>query len=182
MKKFVLASASPRRREILMKEGFNFDVIPSNVEETGFEDLPPYLYAKALAELKSKDVYGKVMRPALGADTVVAIDGKILGKPADRSENEAFLRLLSGKVHHVYTGFALTVDGETTSGYADTSVEFFQLSDEVINAYLDSGSGLDKAGGYGIQDGFSLVKKIEGSFTNVVGLPIEDVKKLLELL
>ena len=178
--RFVLASASPRRRKLLSDAGFSFDVIPSDAEEIKGAGLSPEKVASSNAVLKAEDVYNKTKRPCLGADTVVAIDGVILGKPADRSENALFLRKLSGRTHQVVTGYCLIKDGEKFSGTVTANVRFNRLTDELIDAYVASGNGLDKAGGYGIQDGFDLVESIDGSYTCVVGLPMEAVTRLLE--
>ena len=182
MSDLVLGSASPRRREILQDAGYDFTVVPAICEEFPCGDLSPVEYVKALALAKARDVFARVDKPTLGADTVVVLDGRILGKPANRSVNAQFLKDLSGKSHYVYTGFAIVKDGLEVVDFDCTEVVFNHLSDVLIKAYVDSGLGLDKAGGYGIQDGFDLVDKIVGSFNNVVGLPIEKINKLLKEL
>lgn len=179
MKDFILASASPRRREILHSAGFTFTVIPSSVKEPSFKGGSVISYVEGLAEIKAKDVFSRQTKPCLGADTIVVFDGNILGKPANRSINEQYLRMLSGKSHYVYTGFALVCPTKISIGYDVTEVFFNTLSDDFIHDYVASGDGLDKAGGYGIQNG-SLVQRIIGSYTNVVGLPIEKITKLLK--
>lgn len=176
---FVLASASPRRKRLLEEYGFKFTVRPSVAEEKNDFSLPPQDLVVRLARAKANDVYKIEKMPTLGADTIVVFDGKILGKPADRSENESFLRKLSGKTHQVYTGFCLITEDKTYSGYDVSNVRFRSLSDDEIAAYVKSGKGLDKAGGYGIQDGEGLVDSIDGSYTCVVGLPMEVVGALI---
>ena len=175
----ILASASPRRRKLLEDAGFEFEVMPSRAEEIKDDLLPEELAAKN-ASLKAEEVFSRVHEPCLGADTIVVFEGKILGKPADRSENARFLKNLSGKTHQVVTGYCLiTKDGKTV-GKVTSDVVFNVLSDGLIKAYVDGGFGLDKAGGYGVQDGFDLVKSVRGSYTNVVGLPMEAVGELLK--
>ena len=177
---FILASASPRRKMLLSEAGFEFEVCPSRAEEIKGEDLPPEKLATRNAEIKAEDVYARKKMPCLGADTIVVLDGKILGKPADRSENARFLKKLSNNTHQVVTGFCLIVDGKKYVGSVTSDVTFNDLTDELIISYVDGGYGLDKAGGYGVQDGFALVRRIDGSYSNVVGLPMEAVSKLLK--
>ncbi len=118
----------------------------------------------------------------LGADTVVSIDGTLLGKPIDREDAERMLRTLSGIEHSVTTGYAVFTEGFSETGSVTTKVLFENLSEETINAYLDSGLWQGKAGAYGIQDGFPLVKSYDGDYDNVVGLPITEINKTLSLL
>ncbi|MBR2933071.1 MAG: septum formation protein Maf [Clostridia bacterium] len=182
MKHFILASASPRRREILAEHGYDFTVIPSNTEETVCDELEPVEYVKLLAKQKAVEVFSRTKQLTLGADTIVVLDGQILGKPANKSINAQFLKNLSGKSHYVYTGFAIVDKDLLIVDVDKTRVEFNSLTDKDIKLYVDSGLGLDKAGGYGIQDGFNLVKEIEGSFYNVVGLPIEKINQTFKEL
>lgn len=183
---WVLASASPRRRELLAELVDSFTIIPSNAEEIVEGNPTPAELVKALAKLKATEVAsreecaGKIV---IGADTVVALDGKILGKPKDEAEATAMLKALSGRCHEVYTGVCFiypTAMGKNVKVAADgTKVYFATLSEEQIAAYVASGSPMDKAGAYGIQDG-DLVERIEGSFSNVVGLPLELCGKIIE--
>ncbi len=182
MKKFALASKSPRRREILERLGYQFDIIPSFKEEKMDLTKSCYDIAKNLAEVKAKDVFEKTKMLSLGADTIVVLDGKILGKPANKSINKEFLQNLSGRYHEVITGWAVVGEGVFLSGYDVSKVLFNELSLEDIEKYVESGLGLDKAGGYGIQDGFGLVKKVEGSIDNVIGLPSEIIDGVLKKL
>lgn len=183
---WILASASPRRKELLAELIDNFDIIPSQADENLEGEFTPESLVKALAELKAKEV---ALRPEnagkmiIGSDTVVAFDGKVLGKPKDEADAFRMLKMLSGKAHAVYTGVCFACQGE--NGYyadvraAKTDVYFENLTDEWIAEYIRGGSPMDKAGAYGIQDG-GLVQKIEGSYTNVVGFPIELVKEMMK--
>ena len=177
---FILASGSPRRRQLLKDAGFDFEVCPSHAKEIKGDNMEPEEVAMKNAVIKAQDVYVAGGKPCLGADTIVVLGGKILGKPADRSENARFLKMLSGNTHYVITGFCLIVDGVMFVDKVVSEVTFNDLSDELIKAYVDGGYGLDKAGGYGAQDKFALIKNVNGSYTNVIGLPMEAVSKLLK--
>ena len=182
---YVLASASPRRKQLLAGLIKDFEIIPSNADEHA-EGLSPRALVCTLAKRKAKEV---AMRPenrgkiVIGSDTVVAFCEKVLGKPVDETDAIRMLKMLSGQEHAVYTGVCLAlytgVELRVFTAADKTAVHFETLSDEWINAYVQGGSPMDKAGAYGIQDG-GLVKKIEGSYTNVVGFPVELVKELLE--
>ncbi len=182
---WILASASPRRKELLGELIEKFDIIPSQADENVDERSPERL-VRALAEKKATEVAiraeneGKIV---VGSDTVVAYEGEILGKPKDEKDAFRMLKILSGKAHFVYTGvcFARQRGGKLTliTQADETKVYFNDLSDEWIEQYIQSGSPMDKAGAYGIQDG-GLVKKIEGSYSNVVGLPQELVKEMIK--
>lgn len=176
----ILASGSPRRRELLGHLGVPFRVVVSGEAEESAERDPARL-AGELAGLKA----GAVARAHPGlvvvaADTVVAVDGELLGKPADRAENAAYLRRLSGRTHQVYTGVTvLSAHGEW-SGVERTDVTFRALSEAEVAHYAATGEGLDKAGGYGIQGiGMVLVERIAGDYSNVVGFPLALVTALL---
>jgi septum formation protein len=175
----VLASISPRRREILSRLGLRFRVVPSVVEETRLPGEAPDAFALRMASAKADDVTGRLRvsdepTSVLGADTVVVIDNQVLGKPRDRSETHAMLRALNGREHQVITAVALRGVG---SGYCDrvvvsTAVWFRELDEDTIEGYAASGEGADKAGAYAIQGlGAGIVDRIEGSYSNVVGLP-----------
>lgn len=175
--KLVLASASPRRRQLLSEIAPTFSVVPSAFEECGGSDAKET--ALAFARGKAEDVFSS--HPdclVLGADTVVSLDGNILGKPKTKEQARAMLASLSGREHSVYTGVCLLKAGARRECVVETKVTFYPLREDFIEAYIQSGSPFDKAGGYGIQDG-GLVKSYEGSYTNVVGLPLEKVKELL---
>ena len=184
MKNFILASGSPRRKEILSREGYKFEIIPSDKEDAFDKTCSSKKFPVRCAISKAADVYSRSGKQAvvLGADTVVSIYGEILGKAADRDEAEKMLRKLSGKKHVVTTGYAVLTENFSETGSVDTEVMFNDLSDETINAYLDSGLWKGKAGSYGIQDGFPLVKSFSGDRDNVVGLPISAIKPTLDLL
>lgn len=181
-----MASASPRRKELLAELVKDFDVIPSLADENVSGHSSPEALVKTLAELKAKEV---ALRPenaekwVIGSDTIVAFGEEVLGKPKDEQDAFRMLRMLSGKAHAVYTGVCIAragLDGYRALVRADkTDVYFEDLSDEWIWAYIRGGSPMDKAGAYGIQDG-GLVKKIEGSYTNVVGFPVELVQEMIK--
>lgn len=181
--KWILASASPRRKELLAELITEFEILPAKGEEK-MQNIDPKALVQMLAAQKSKEVSslesskGKLV---LGADTVVALDGEVLGKPKDAADAVRMLERLSGRSHHVYTGVCvtLTTDAGTRSwqGADDTEVVFETLSKTKILSYVETGSPMDKAGAYGIQDG-GLVKEIRGSFSNVVGLPLELCERL----
>ncbi|MFC4425426.1 Maf family nucleotide pyrophosphatase [Deinococcus navajonensis] len=176
----ILASGSPRRRELLGSLGVPFVVQVSGEDEDSGETDPARLAAE-LALLKGRSVSAQWSGAlVLAADTVVACDGQLLAKPQDTAQNEAFLRLLSGRTHQVFTGVASLCGGESTVEVARTDVTFRALTDPEIRFYAQSGEGLDKAGGYGIQAlGASLVCRLEGEYTNVVGFPLSVVIRLL---
>ena len=182
MKKLILASGSPRRRDILKRQGIAFDIIKSTIEEHSDKSRPDEVVMD-LSRQKAEAVYAGLDEKQrqeysmiLSADTVVAADGCIRGKPADREEAERMLRLLSGREHQVYTGFCLldARTGQLLINEAEcTLVRVYELEDEEIGRYIDSGEPMDKAGAYGIQGLFSYyIRGIEGDYDNVVGLPI----------
>ena len=181
--KYVLASASPRRQELLTQAGFTFDVIPSAVDEKITKDIPSDVVME-LAHQKALDVYESKIKdnPAyqgedcivIGADTIVSYRGEILGKPADNEEAFDMLSMLADRTHQVYTGvtFAGCIRGQQIlhTFYEKTDVTFYPVTKEDLHAYVDSGDSLDKAGAYGIQGAFAIhVKGIEGDYNNVVG-------------
>ncbi len=183
--KWILASASPRRKELLGELIEKFDIIPSQADEE-IEESSPMALVKALAERKGLEV---ALRPenegraVIGSDTVVAIDGCVLGKPKDEEDAFRMLTALSGRAHSVYTGVCILLrKGDTLYRLVDgeeTKVYFHSLSADWIRQYIKGGSPMDKAGAYGIQDG-GLVEKIEGSYTNVVGFPVELAKRMID--
>ena len=174
----VLASGSPRRAEILANAGIAFErIVPRDVDETPAPGEEPRDYVMRLARQKAAAVEDP--RIVLGADTTVAIDGEILGKPADSADAARMLRLLSGRVHEVLTGICLRGGGEVVD-VASTRVWFAELSAAEIAAYASSGEPLDKAGAYGIQGLASkFVERIEGCYFNVMGLPVALVYRYL---
>lgn len=178
--KIILASASPRRRQILGEIINEFSVVPSEADERTEEGAAPQEVVLCLARKKARSVYALNAGAAvIGADTVVAYEGKILGKPSSPAEAVSTLKMLSGRRHSVFTGVCVIYDGNERSAYAESEVEFNDLSDEFINEYVKSGSPMDKAGSYGIQDG-GIVKRYTGSYTNIVGLPKELLTDMLK--
>jgi septum formation protein len=193
--RLILASASPRRRELLALLGVPFEVATSGVDEDWTTGRDPVEFAVHLAREKALDVWRRDTsagrRFVLGADTVVVIDigggPEPLNKPEGRDDAIRMLRLLSGATHTVYTGLALvtSVSGdlgyEVTEAVVGTAVTFRELTDEMIHAYVATGEPYDKAGGYGIQGHASpFVERIEGDYFNVVGLPVHTVARMLE--
>ena len=178
--RIILASKSPRRKELLKELGVDFDIVPAVSDEVVDRSLEKSEVARKIALHKAEEIFSRFPDCAvIGADTIVVYGDEILGKPKDDDDERRMLLTLSGKKHKVYTGFALLTPEKKTSGADVTDVYFNKLSDEVVDAYVKSGLGLDKAGGYGIQDGFNLVERIEGSYSNVVGFPQEAFEKLL---
>ncbi len=181
MKRFILASASPRRKKILEREGFSFEVTPSDKEGADEGDDPEKL-AVLKAVAKAEDVFSRSGKGAvvLGADTVVFFGGRIIGKPKDETEARKTLGTLSGKAHKVVTGYALLGENKRVTGCSVSTVIFNELSEETLESYIASGLWKGKAGAYGIQDGYPLVKSYDGDFDNIVGLPVGEIKESIE--
>jgi septum formation protein len=180
----ILASASPRRMELLKQVGVEAEVIVSDIKEQIDPDIKAEELVQKLAAGKAKTV-GNVVSKGLiiGADTVVVKEKTILGKPRDYNDAVAMLQLLNGTEHSVITGLALVEQpsGKTITAYEKTKVFFRLLSQEEINAYVSSGEPFDKAGGYGIQEkGALLVDRIEGDYFNVVGLPLQRLNFMMK--
>lgn len=179
MNKIILASQSPRRRELLTQIGLEFEVIPSTVEEV-ITSTDPVEAVQELAQQKARDVAEKIQdrqkeQPYLviGADTIVVYDGKMLGKPADRTDAVRMLTMLQGKVHSVYTGVALLTGEKEIIFAEETKVYMCPMSREEIEWYVSTGEPMDKAGAYGIQGMCArFIEKIQGDYNNVVGLPV----------
>ncbi len=180
----VLASASPRRSELLRRAGIPFRVIKPRIEEKPDYTLPPREMVVRLAAEKALSVSGTLEEGfVLGADTVVVYRGEVLGKPDSPEDARRMLRLLNGDVHEVLTGLVIInpENGAREDACSETKVWFKKLSDKEINAYIDSGEPLDKAGAYGIQGRASLfVERIEGCYFNVVGLPLSLLYDLMK--
>lgn len=174
MEHLILASSSPRRKELLENIHLTFEVSSPDVDESFSNMLAPEEVVKLLAEKKAKTVAAN--NPSafvLGADTIVVLEGTVLGKPNDEVEAADMLKKLSGKTHEVYTGVAIVSPNDAFSFYEKTTVTFWELTETEINMYVSSGEPLDKAGAYGIQQlGSFLVKEIQGDYFSVVGLPI----------
>lgn len=178
----VLASSSPRRKELLTMAGYEFETVPTNVSENFLHGTPPMQVVEQLSTRKAQAVVKE--HPAdtvIAADTIVVLKGRILGKPKDEEMAKAMLKLLSANVHQVYTGYTVISGKNFFCGHECTSVEFYALSPEDIDSYVATGEPLDKAGAYGIQGKGSLfVKRINGDFYNVMGLPIAKIHRILE--
>ena len=183
----ILASQSPRRIELMHEAGIDVRVIPADIDETALPGEAPLELVERLARAKASSIAGSCAEPGeivIAADTIVTVDGEILGQPADDDDARRMLRALSGRTHQVATGVCLARCGEDgpVSFVEVTDVVFYPLSDEEIDAYISSGEPADKAGAYGIQGtgGRMLVRKIDGDFYNVVGLPIARVVRALD--
>lgn len=184
---WILASASPRRKELLKQLIDTFEIIPANGEEishglTGAKLVETLATQKAVEVASRPEAKGKAV---LGADTVVCLDGEVLGKPKDEADARLMLTALSGREHQVFTGVCISYpqgrERKTLVASDCTQVRFETLSQEKIEAYVKTGSPMDKAGAYGIQDG-GLVCSIDGSLSNVIGLPIELCRELISKL
>ena len=191
MYKVILASASPRRRELLAQIGMDFKVIISKADENISEPAPEQLVMK-LSDIKAMAVYEEhgiedEATIILGADTVVAFDGKVLGKPKDTQQAKEMLSMLSDNTHQVFTGVTILYkkQGELKSEtfYDKTTVYTYPISDKEIDQYIMTGEPMDKAGSYGIQGiGAKFIKKIDGDYNNVVGLPVSEIyQKIKEI-
>ena len=193
MAELILASASPRRKELMAQIGLSFEIITSSSDELITKENPCEIVME-LANGKAEDVYKKenVMqnRPeavVIGADTIVVLDDAILGKPRDKAHAIEMISSLQGRSHQVYTGvsFVYTVDGEMKqySFYEKTDVSMYEMTEEEIRRYVDSGEPMDKAGSYGIQGKCAIhIRAIEGDYNNVVGLPVARVDQELTRL
>ena len=208
--RIILASKSPRRKELIEGVGFKTLIIPSEAEEN-IEEKDPAELVKKLSEIKAMSVYDCIKDKAgknredfagnsndagntdinisendvvLGADTVVYAGGRILGKPADKDEARDMIQLLVGNVHSVFTGFTLVFDnGKTITDYAETKVYVYPMNDEEIEDYISTNEPYDKAGAYGIQGIFGrYVEKIDGDYNNVVGLPVSKILYILKVM
>lgn len=180
----ILASASPRRKELLEMMGMTFTVVPSNADEKMTDGVPACFQVRDLALKKAASV-AEANKGSLviGADTLVCCEGKILGKPTDIDDATEMLRLLSGKTHQVMTGVAIinTTNGDILADYEVTDVAFREISDEEIASYISTGEPFDKAGAYAIQGKAALfIKGIHGCYYNVMGLPVYRLSEMLQ--
>lgn len=180
----ILASGSPRRKEILENANLKFDIIKSEIDEVILPDESPYQVVMRLAFEKSVDIASKYNdKLVIGADTVVSLDGKILGKPKDKKDAINMIKSLSGKTHQVITGISLiNLDAnKKIIDYVVSNVKFKDLSQQDIVDYIQTNESMDKAGAYGIQGyGAMLVEEIQGDYFNIVGLPISRLSDLLK--
>lgn len=188
----ILASGSPRRKELLCQLGIPFEIIKSDCEEVTTQT-QPHRVVMELSLQKAEDVFHKLTedqkkgKMVLGADTIVAIHGRILGKPKDAEDAVSMLTELSGEIHHVYTGVTLLWENEGKvwkhTFYEDTEVEMYPMSEEEIRSYVATDEPMDKAGAYAIQGGCTLyIKGIRGEYNNVVGLPVARLYQELKSL
>ena len=179
----ILASKSPRRSYLLKQAGLEFSVVPSSIDESAVPLSSPETYVRVMAEAKAMDISDKYPDNwVIGADTIVLIDGRILGKPGSKSEARAMLNQLSGQAHQVLTGYAICckIKNRIFSETVTTAVRFKNLTDQEIDWYIHTNEPFDKAGAYAIQGlGTFIVKSIKGSYTNVVGLPVCEVIEFL---
>lgn len=178
--RIILASRSPRRIELLQSIVTDFDALAQDVDET-IHYRQPHLAVMNLAKRKVEPIaYGSPKDTlVIGADTIVYFDGKYYNKPKDRADAERMLRELRGHKHFVYTGVCLYLNGRIKTFYCRSGVVMKNLSEDEIDAYIETGSPMDKAGAYGIQDG-NIIERYEGSYSNIVGLPIERLKEEIE--
>ncbi|MEA1913111.1 MAG: Maf family protein [candidate division WOR-3 bacterium] len=179
----ILASGSPRRKEFFQQLGVSFRIKIPEVEEVQFENPVETCVYNAIRKVRWVTENEEIQNDSIiiGFDTLVSIDKNILGKPANREESRKMLQRLSGKWHRVYTGVALWKREKILKDYEMTRVKFHKLTEPQIKHYVDCGESLDKAGSYGIQDkNISFIERIEGSFSNVVGFPMEVTRSLLK--
>lgn len=193
MSRLVLASRSPRRKALLERLGLAIEIAPAEVDESTRPGEPPRWHVRRLASEKArkvaKAISGEGPAFVIGADTEVVVEGEVLGKPADPADARRMLRLLSGRRHEVITGYAILpvprhpAKARGVTGVVSTQVEFKKLDDEEIDAYLATGEPMHKAGAYAIQGvGAFLVRRIRGSHSNVIGLPVCEVVEALRAL
>lgn len=180
-KKLILASKSPRRYDLLSPHFLQTQVVTKNVEECCSETSPDKIVQK-LSKLKLADLYKKYPNDIVVAgDTIVWFDGKVYGKPKDEKDAFKMLKELSGNCHQVYSGFAVSYKGKVVAGYDKSDIIFKNLSDNVINSYIQNYCPLDKAGSYGIQDGV-VVESFSGDINTVIGLPVDKILKVCKEL
>lgn len=174
MRRIILASASPRRKEILGIFIPDFDCVVADVDETTEEGMPPADTVMTLAQRKARAVAGRYPDAlVIGSDTIVCCGGEILGKPRDTEDAGRMLELLSGNIHSVFSGVAVLCGGREYVSYEETKVKMREIAEDEKEAYLLSGEGADKAGAYGIQGmACAFIEKIDGSYHNVMGLPV----------
>ena len=176
----VLASASPRRRELLKRIVKNYIVTTSDINEEESYNLPPLEAVLDIAKRKGINVIDKYPNDVvISADTIVVLDNEIIGKPIDAEDAKRILRKLSNREHEVITAYCLFKDGKMIENHVSSKVLFYPLSDELIDKYVATGSPLDKAGAYGAQDNeeFPIVKAIIGSVDNVIGFPVKEIEE-----
>lgn len=180
-KRLILASSSPRRAQLLRDKFEELIIMPTDVEERYSSTTPDGIVCE-LSELKLGDlpcIYTDI--PILGADTIVWYNNKVYGKPIDEQQAYLMLKELSGNTHEVYTGYTISYKGRRLTGYEKASVKFKSLDDDDIAAYVEEGSPMDKAGGYGIQDG-RVVESYSGDINTIIGLPVDSILRQYDIL
>ena len=178
----ILASQSPRRQQLMHSITDDFVVEISHIDESSSLSLSPLEAVKDIAKRKGLDIAKRHPHDlVISADTIVVIDNKIIGKPVDEVDAKRILNLLSDRTHHVYTAFYLIKENKEYEEVVISEVTFEKLSEQTIDEYIKSGSPMDKAGAYGAQDNndFKLIKKITGSWSNVIGFPVDEIKKAI---
>jgi septum formation protein len=180
--KLVLASSSPRRKDILQNAGYTFEVKEPHIDENLRIKLPPIDLVMKLSLLKANSIFANDEdEVVVGADTIVCIDGKNIGKPENADQARSLLRQLSGRLHRVYTGVAIVSKERQETFFVQAKVNFMKLDEDLINRYIETGESFDKAGGYAIQGkGCTFVDTIDGDYFGIVGLPISQLAKRLE--
>jgi septum formation protein len=178
----VLGSASPRRQELLARAGLEFQVRPADIDETPHDYETPTEYVRRLSLEKSATVIG-TNEIVVAADTTVEVDGRVLEKPVDDLDAVAMLRMLSDRNHHVHTGVSIRSDSVVQSFVVTTTVVFIELTPQMIEWYIGTGEARDKAGAYGIQGAAAaFVERVDGSITNVIGLPMAETLAMLRVV
>jgi len=178
----VLGSASPRRQELLVRAGLEFQVRPADIDETPHDYETPSEYVRRLSLEKSAAVIG-ANEIVVAADTTVDVDGRVLEKPVDDVDAAAMLRMLSDRNHHVHTGVSIRSDSVVQSFVVTTTVVFVELTPQMIEWYVGTGEARDKAGAYGIQGAAAaFVERVDGSVTNVIGLPMAETLAMLRVV
>ena len=180
--KYILASKSPRRKELMRFISSSFEIAVEDIDEESSYNLPPIEAVKDIAKRKGEAVDALYPNDLIiSADTIVALENEIIGKPLDAEDAKRILRKLSGKTHFVYTGFRVKYLDKEVIDVVSTEVTFNNLSDSLIDTYVSSGSPLDKAGAYGFQDNesFHIIKEVIGSIDNVIGFPVKEIKEVV---
>ena len=185
--RYILASKSPRRKDLMKFISSDFLIATEDIDEESSYSLSPIeAVVMDIAKRKGQEVYKSYPDDlVISADTIVVIDNQILGKPIDKEDAHRILRKLSGRTHYVYTGYALHYKGKDVVNFVKSEVIFNELSDELIETYINTGSPMDKAGAYGAQDSdrkFPIIKNIIGSYDNVIGFPVKEIKDSIEEL
>ena len=185
--RYILASKSPRRKDLMKYISSDFLIATEDIdEEKSYSLFPIEEVVMDIAKRKGQEVYKSYPDDlVISADTIVVIDNQILGKPIDKDDAHRILRMLSGRSHYVYTGYALHYKGKDVVNFVKSEVLFNELSDELIDEYIKTGSPMDKAGAYGAQDSdrqFPIIKNIIGSYDNVIGFPVKEIKESIEEL